>query len=168
MVFQVIAPRQLPKMEIGRHRVEFLYQSPASFASANRPEWLAQMKTEAGLAKVAGVELTLLDMCRYFHRAAGILGVAQAIHDLGKKADPRILAKAAEAYENSSVRRLGYLLERFEHERQARSLQVFASQAKSFKELDPSAKPLVQALGERNEKNRKWKLIINVSVEIDA
>ena len=73
-------------------------------------------KNGGRFAKVAGVELTLLDICRYFHRAAGINGAAQAVHDLGKKADPRILAKAASAYENSAVRRLGYLLERFGHE----------------------------------------------------
>src|SRR5262249_54420991 len=137
MVFQVIAPRQLPQVEIGRQRIQFLYQAPQAFTESNRPEWLAQLKTEAGFAKIAGVELTLLDMCRYFHRAAGINGAAQAVHDLGKKADSGILAKAARAYENSAVRRLGYLLERFGHHRQARVLQPFADKAKSFKDLDP-------------------------------
>ncbi len=76
MVFQVITPRQLPKIDIGRQRIEFLYQAPAGFDKSNRPEWLAQLKTEAGYAKVAGVELMLLDICRYFHRAAGINGAA--------------------------------------------------------------------------------------------
>lgn len=168
MVFQVITPRQLQGIEIGRQRIEFLYQAPAAFAETNRPEWLGQLKTEAGFAKVAGVELTLLDICRYFHRAAGINGAAQAVHDLGKKANPRILAKAASAYENSAVRRLGYLLERFGHIRQANVLQAFAEQAKSFKDLDPGAKPIVAALRAIEEKNSKWKLLINVPVEIDA
>jgi predicted transcriptional regulator of viral defense system len=168
MVFQVIAPKQIRPIEIGRQRVEFLYQAPAAFAESNRPEWLAQLKTEAGFAKVAGVELTLLDICRYFHRAAGISGAAQAVHDLGKKADPRVLAKAASGYENSAVRRLGYLLERFGHDRQATSLRAFAEKAKSFKSLDPAAKPIVAALRETEEKNPKWKLVINAPVEIDA
>lgn len=168
MVFQVIAPRQLPKIELGRQQVEFLYQAPAGFAESNRPEWLAQLKTEAGFAKIAGVELTLLDMCRYFHQAAGINGAAQAVHDLGKKADPRILGKAACAYENSAVRRLGYLLERFGHIRQADALRPFAKKAKSFKDLDPAAKPIVAALRASEEKNPQWKLVINVAVEIDA
>jgi predicted transcriptional regulator of viral defense system len=167
MVFQVIAPRQLPKIEIGRQRVEFLYQTSAAFVKSNRPEWLAQLKTEAGFAKVAGVELTLLDICRYFHRAAGINGAAQAVHDLGKKADPRLLAKAACAYENSAVRRLGYLLERFDHLRQADSLRSFADKAKSFKALDPAVTPIVAELAALDEKNPAWKLIINVPVEID-
>ena len=167
MVFQVIAPEQLRKIEIGRQRVEFTYQAPASFAKLNRPEWLAQLKTEAGFAKVAGVELTLLDVCRYFHRTAGINGAAQVVHDVGKKANPRILAKAATTYENSTVRRLGYFLERFGHSRQARALQAFAKKAKSFKALDPSNKPIVAELAALEEKAPKWKLVINVPVEID-
>jgi predicted transcriptional regulator of viral defense system len=167
MVFQVIAPRQLRRIEIGRQQVEFIYQSPASFVEANRAEWLNRLKTEAGFAKIAGVELTLLDICRYFHRAAGINGAAQSVHDLGNKADPRILAKAAMSYENSSVRRLGYLLEHFGHSRQASALRSFAHKAKSFKALDPSSKPIVAELAGVDEKNRDWKLVINVPVEID-
>lgn len=167
MVFQVIAPRQMPGIEIGRQKIEFLFQSPEAFDEANRSEWLAQLKTDAGFAKVAGVELTLLDICRYFHRAGGINGAAQAVHDLGRKADVRILPRAATAYENSAVRRLGYLLEHFRHSRQANALRAFAEQAKSFKALDPSVKPIVPELAAREERNADWKLIINVPVEID-
>lgn len=167
MVFQVLAPRQLARIEIGRQKIEFLFQSPEAFAEANRPEWLAQLKTDAGFAKVAGGELTMLDICRYFHQAGGINGAAQAVHDLGKNGDARILAKAATAYENSAVRRLGYLLEYFGHARQANALRPFAEQAKSFKVLDPSVKPIVPELAATEERNTDWKLIINVPVEID-
>jgi len=115
MVFQVIAPKQLRAFDIGRHRPQFIYQAPAAFAKTNMPDWLSQMKSEAGFAKVAGVELTLLDCARYFHKAAGINGVAQIVRDIGAKADPGKLAKAAMAYENSAVRRLGYLLDHAGH-----------------------------------------------------
>ncbi len=167
MVFQVIAPRQLPSIKIGRQRVEFLFQSPQAFAKGNRAEWMSQLKTDAGFARVAGVELTLLDICRYFHRAGGIHGVAQAVHDLGNKADARILAKAAGVYENSAVRRLGYLLDRFGHSRQASALRSIAGKAKSFKALDPSARPIVPELAQVDERNADWKLVINVPMEID-
>ncbi len=167
MVFQVIAPRQLPGIEIGRQKIQFLFQSSDSFDKTNRPEWLARLKTDAGFAKIAGVELTLLDICRYFRRAGGINGVAQAVHDLGQKADGRILAKAAAAYQHSAVRRLGYLLEHFGHTRQANALRPFSEQAKSFKALDPSVKPIVPELAMTEERDADWKLIINVPVEID-
>ena len=167
MVFQVIAPRQLPKIDLGRHRIEFIYQEASAFAEVNQPEFLKQFKTSAGYARVAGVELTLLDACRYFHHAAGIDGAAQIVHDLGRKAAPRLLARAARAYENSAVRRLGYLLEFFGHDRQANALRRFAEQAKSYKELDPSLKPIVAELAGEVEKNTDWKLIVNTPLEVE-
>jgi predicted transcriptional regulator of viral defense system len=168
MVFQIVVPKQLRSFEIGRHRLQFVYQAPQSFAEANRPEYLAQMKSEEGFAKVAGVELTLLDCARYLHRAAGINGVAQIVKDLGGKADPRNLAKLANVYENSSVRRLGYLLELSRHARQAKALEPFAREARSLKPLDPAIKPLVASLAHSQERNPKWMLLINERVEVEA
>ncbi len=122
MIFQVIVPKQLRAFDIGRHQLRFIYQTPATFAKINLPDWLSQMKSEAGFAKVAGVELTLLDCTRYFRKTTGINGVVQIISDLAKKADPRKLAKAALIYENSTVRRLGYLLDCTGHAHQAKAL----------------------------------------------
>jgi len=167
MVFQVIAPKQLRAFDIGRHRIQFIYQASAAFAKTNLPDWLSQMKSEAGFAKVTGVELTLLDCARYFHQAAGINGVAQIAHDIGAKADPRKLAKAAAVYENSAVRRLGYQLDYAGHARQAKALEPFARKAKSMKPLDPSGKPLTESPTELCEKDAKWMLVINEPVEID-
>lgn len=167
MVFQVVVPRQLRAIEIGRHRLQFLYQAPGIFARTNKPDWLVQMKSEAGFARAAGVELVLFDCARYFHKAAGIDGLAQIAKDLGARADPRKLASAALCYENATVRRLGYMLERAGHLRQARALEPFAGKAKSIKPLDPSAKPLHAALAGPGEKDMKWKLAINVPVEAD-
>lgn len=166
MVFQVVVPRQLRDFDLGRHRLQFLYQGPEAFAQLNKPDLVGQMKSDAGFAKVAGVELTLLDCVRYFHKAAGINGVAQIAKDIGAKANPGVLAKAAAAYENSAVRRLGYLLDRAGHGRQARALEPFVKQAKTTLRLDPAVKPIVAALAQAHEKDVKWKLIINETVEI--
>ncbi|MCP4766714.1 MAG: hypothetical protein GY875_10630 [Gammaproteobacteria bacterium] len=167
MVFQVIVPKQLRAFDIGRHRLQFIYQAPAAFAKTNLPDWLSQMKSEAGFAKVAGVELTLLDCARYFHKAAGINGVAQIVKDIGARADSRKLVKAAMVYENSVVRRLGYLLDHAGYVRQAKALEPFAMKAKSMKPLDPSIKPLTESLAQLHEINARWKLAINEPVEID-
>ena len=167
MAFQVVVPKQLRDFEIGRHRLQFLYQAPKSFAKLNQPGQLERMKSEAGFAQVAGVELTLLDCARYFHKAAGINGVAQIAKDIGAKAEPRALARAATAYENSTVRRLGYLLERFGHARQASALEPFVKKAKTAVLLDPSVKPLFETLSDLHDKDPKWKLVLNEPVEID-
>ncbi|MEE9322555.1 MAG: type IV toxin-antitoxin system AbiEi family antitoxin [Granulosicoccus sp.] len=167
MVFQVIVPKQLRAFTLGRHRLQFIYPAPATFAKINLPDGLSQMKSEAGFAKVAGVELTLLDCTRYFHKAAGIDGVAQIARDIGAKADPGKLTKAAMAYENTAVRRLGYLLDHTGHTRQGKALEPFARKAKSMKLLDPSAKPLTELVTGLHEKDTKWMLVINEPVEID-
>jgi hypothetical protein len=89
MVFQVIVRRQVRDFDIGRHRLQFLYQTLQTFIQVNRPVLVGQMKSDAGFATVAGVELTLLDCARYFHKAAGLDGVAQIVKDIGAKANPR-------------------------------------------------------------------------------
>ncbi len=170
LVFQVIVPKQIPPLVAGRQRVQFIYQAPDLFRRTNRDVWLAQLKTDAGFAQIAGIELVLLDAVRYFHHAAGLNGTAQIVHDLGRQADVRKLAKAAACYENSTARRLGYLLEHFGHRRQASALRPFTEIAKSVKLLDPSVKhiaALSRATGPTKEAPH-WKLIINAPVEIDG
>lgn len=166
MVFQVVVPRQLRDIDLGRHRLQFLYQAAESFAQVTKPELVSKMKSDAGFANVAGVELTLLDCVRYFHKAAGINGVAQITKDIGAEANPRTLAMAAAVYENSAVRRLGYLLDQAGHGRQANALESFVKQAKTMLPLDPAVKPIVAALAQAHERNAKWKLLINETVEI--
>ena len=167
MVFQVVVPKQLRDFEIGRHRLQFLYQAPAAFEQVNQPAYLDRMKSDAGYAQVASVELTLLDCARYFHKAAGINAVAQIAKDIGAKASPRALTRLAGVYENSSVRRLGYLLERAGHMRQANALQAFVRKAKTPVPLDPSVQPMSASLAALHEKDARWKLVINEPVEID-
>jgi predicted transcriptional regulator of viral defense system len=168
MVFSLIVPRQLRDFELGRHRVQFLYQTPKAFSHVNRPDALDQIKSEEGFANVAGVELTLLDCARYFHKTGGISTVAQIAKDIGAKANSAKLASIAAEYENSSVRRLGFLLDHAGHERQARVLEPFAKKAKTATPLNPANKPLVASLAEHAQKNSRWKLLINEPVEIDA
>jgi predicted transcriptional regulator of viral defense system len=167
MVFQVIVPRQLRDLEVGCHRVQFLYQAPPAFLQANQPEQLERWKNPAGFAQVAGVELTLLDCVRYFHKAAGVNGVAQVVKDLGSQADPRKLARVAVAFENATARRLGFLLDRTGHERQAKALESFVKTAKSFVPLNPAQKPLLESLGLLDERDMRWKLVLNEPVEVD-
>jgi predicted transcriptional regulator of viral defense system len=167
--FQVVTPRQLRPVAVESQRVEFLYQAPTAFARVNRAPWLDTLKSDAGFAQVAGVEVLLLDAVRYFHEAAGLNGAAQIVHDLGGRAHPRQLVDAAQSYENSVVRRLGFLLERFGHGRQAARLRPLAARAKSSKPLDPSVRVvprLADTVG--HAEDATWKLRLNVPVEIDA
>ena len=168
MVFQVIVPRQLRDFEIGRHRLQFTYQTPEVFTLANKPEYLDELKTEAGYANLAGLEVTLLDCVRYFHKVGGINAVAQIVKDIGGKADPRLLGRFRSVYENTSLRRLGYLLDFFGYQRQAKALEPCLAKVKTVVPLDPSSKPLLPALAKEWPRDSKWKLLLNEPVEIDS
>lgn len=167
MVFQVVTPKQMREIKIGRHRVQFLFQESSIFSETNRAEFLSEIKSESGFAKGAGIELLLLDSARYFHRAGGFNGFAQIVHDIGMKAKPLKLARCANYFENSTVRRLGYLLDYFEYKRQAKSLTKFVQKARSYKLLDPSIKQLIDVAAQPEELNRAWMLVVNEQVEID-
>ncbi|MBE7418630.1 MAG: hypothetical protein HS128_12965 [Ideonella sp.] len=161
MVFQVVVPRQLRDFDLGRHRLQFLYQAPTIFNQVNQPALVGQMKSDAGFANVAGIELTLLDCVRYFHKAAGINGVAQIVKDVGAKASPRLLQKAAGAYENSTVRRLGYLLDLAGHARQADALQGFVQRARTALPLDPAAHFNDRGRPFRRDRRRRFSVIVD-------
>ncbi len=168
MVFQVVAPKQLRDLNVGCHRLLFLFQAQQVFSAVNQPEFLDRLKTPAGYAQVAGIELALLDCARYLHDAGGVNGVAQVAKDIGGKADPRRLAKVAQVYEGSVVRRLGYLLELAGHTKVADALLAQASKAKTFVPLDPAVKTFIPALAAEAEKITRWKLLINDPVELDT
>ena len=167
MVFQVIVPKQLRPIQMGRHRIEFLYQSPKLFSQMNQSRWLNDLRTSQGSAQVAGVELTLLDSIRYFHKASGIAGVAQMAKDIGGMAKAENLRQLATLYENSSVRRLGYLMDLFHHDDQAHALKPFAAKAKSYKPLDPSIRPIAGIPLLSSERDAKWRLTISEPIEVD-
>jgi predicted transcriptional regulator of viral defense system len=152
--FQLIVPRPLREVVLGRHKLEFIHQPENAFVRTNRGEWLAELGSGASIAKAAGVELTLLDCARWFHKAGGISAVAQIARELGAKALGRRLAALARAYESSAVRRLGYLLELAQHEEQAKALDPFAEKAK-LKLLDPTSKL------EPGEMSGRWKIAVN-------
>jgi len=63
------------------------------------------------------------------------------------------------------VRRLGYLLEHFGHERQARALQPKVQHAKSVKPLNPAAKPFLERSAAPI--NTDWQLLLNQTIEVD-
>jgi predicted transcriptional regulator of viral defense system len=159
---QLIVPSQLRDFAIGRHKLEFINQTENAFTRTNRPEWLAEMKTKSSIAKAAGVELTLLDCARWFHKAGGISQVAQVARDLGGKSLARRLAPLARDCESSAVRRLGYLLELAGHEQQAKALDRFAQEAKTVKLLDPTSS---EAPGEMSG---RWKIAVNTPVRRDS
>jgi len=153
--FQAIAARPLRELTLGARKLEFLPLAESTFKRTNRAEWLQGLKTDTGEAKLAGIELTLLDCAKWLHKAGGMSQVAQIARMLGARARPVRLAALARAGEGADARRLGYLLELAGHEPQAKALDAIAQQAKTTKLLDPSSK--IQT----GELSGRWKIVVN-------
>jgi hypothetical protein len=50
----------------------------------------------------------------------------------------------------------------------AKALEPFVKKAKTVVPLNPAVTPLVASFAEPREKNSRWKLMINESVEVDS
>jgi len=168
MVFQVVVPRQLPRVVMGRRRVEFVYQEGGAFEWVNRPEWLERMKGDAGYMKVAGVELTLLDCVRYVNRAGGLNNVAQIVRDLGGQVSCKKLRVAARGYGASVSCRLGYLLEWSGHGRQAGALGDAVRGVKSYKRLSTGVMDGGEIFSGVLARDERWRLLINETPEVEG
>jgi predicted transcriptional regulator of viral defense system len=168
MVFQVVVPQQLPRLEIGRQRVEFVYQEGKAFELVNRSDWLGQIKGGAGFVKVAGLELTLLDCVRYVHRAGGLNNVAQIVKDLGGKVSPTKLRQIAKDYGPAVSCRLGYLLEWLGYARQAAGLSDAARGMKSYKPLSTGMLNDMEIFPGEVARDERWKLLLNEMPEVEA
>ena len=168
MAVQVITPRLLRPIQKGRVQVRFLHQQPELFAAVNRPPWIDVIPTPRGYATLAGIELTLADCLRYVRQLAGIDHAAQIVKDLADQARPDRLAELAPLLENTTIRRLGYLLQTQGHPHLAEALQPFAAVSKNWVPLSPpEADPLLPDDMPMSTRDTTWKLIVNHSLELD-
>ena len=168
MAVQVVTPRELRPIQLGRVRVTFLYQQPAAFAQVNCSPWIKKFTTPQGYTTVAGVELTLADCLHYVNQLGGIDHAAQIIKDLADQIDPNRLYALALLLQNTLVRRLGYLLSVMGHPTLATVLEPFAKRSRSWIPLAPrEAEPLVAGAASAPSRDPTWKLILNHTLELD-
>lgn len=156
--FQVVTDRQLRPMAAGRGRIRFFTRHNLATVP------VVQVKTETGVMRVATPEVTALDLLSHLD-AVGQLGhVAAVLVELAPKIDPGLLLEAARR-ENGlpNAQRLGYLLDLVgAGEAGAGLAEWVAEHRPRYRALRPD-RPLGAA-----EKNRRWRLVINERIELDA
>ena len=102
-IFQVIVPKQLRPIAIDRQRIQFIYQAPGAFVAVNKAPG-RPVENRRRLRQGCGRRAPPARRRSLLRQAAGLNGAAQIVHDLGAKANPRKLARAAVFYENSTAR----------------------------------------------------------------
>jgi predicted transcriptional regulator of viral defense system len=157
-VFQVAVSIALAQRDFGRVRLRFVTRSRIN----ELPR--VEMQTPTGNVWVSTPELTALDLVDMPRLSGGLNNATTVIMELAQEPglDSTKLHDAARAFPTATVRRLGYLLARFDADIDLEPLQsVLASQPRVHDSpLDPRA-PL------RGERDQTWNVIVNATVEPD-
>lgn len=152
--FRVVTTQWLKDRDIERVRLRF-----------TTSEHVADMPTErrtapTGYITVATPETTVVDLAWRPSLGGGISNVATVIKEIGKL-DTEVLARIAPLRNRATVRRLGWLIERFRPDLDAHWLRVVARP----EEGEPT---LLVPGHKRGELDRRWGLRINATVEPDV
>jgi len=154
---QVVTSVVLRPLAVGRVRVRFFFRQRMSRTVTER------MKTSSGYFQVSTPETTAFDLVRY--RSVGSIdAVATVVSELAERLDAgRLVALARKTDGPAVLQRLGYLLDRTGHEELTAGLSLLVERQKpKFALLEP------RSTDEVAERNERWRLDINTSIEVET
>ena len=158
-VFQVMVGRQFPDRDFGRVRLRFFTNARA----AHVPVTLINSATTQ--VRVSTPEATVFDLVSRPYASGGPSNVATVIGELAEdgKLDPGRLVSVASLYPQSSVRRMGWMLDFLEIDLDQDRLLPLLTE---FRGGRPNA--YLTPGGRRSGRtNRRWGLVENTAVEPD-
>ncbi len=108
-------------------------------------------------------EATAFDLLRYVHQSGNLNHIATVLDEMAGELDAAALKEAAKDFPLVYAQRLGYLLDCSGHEKLTGALATYVKNQK------PLLFPLLRAGKKPNgtEKNNKWRLTINETLEPD-
>jgi predicted transcriptional regulator of viral defense system len=155
-IFQVICQRQIPNLVIGSSKICFYKSQNMSIIPTQN------FKTPAGYAHVSTPEGTAFDLIRYIHQSGNLNHVATVLSELSESMDSQKLLLIAQKISIRYTQRLGYILDFIGYGPLTDHLYQFVSQK------NPIYTPLRSDHSVENaDKNKKWHLFINETIETD-
>lgn len=156
--FQVITDRFIRPIAVGRTRIRFFTSKFVTQAA------VTDIKTPTGKMWVATAETTAVDLVR-FARAAGQLGnVATVLSELAQSLDPKRLLAAVRVVEDvPNTRRLGYLLDHVHARAVTESVHTWVERQSTRSVPLRSGCYAADAV-----EDRRWRVLVNQSVEVDV
>jgi predicted transcriptional regulator of viral defense system len=145
-------------MVAGRTRLRFFASKYIAGAA------IMDMKTPTGSMRVSTRETTVVDLVRFARSAGGLDNVATVIAEISAEVDPRrLLAAVRLVHDVPNTQRLGYLLD---HAKQRRLSDVIHGW---LERQNPRVLPLRSGQSVSDAKlNRRWNLLVNRPVEMEA
>lgn len=123
---------------------------------------IIEVKTDMGMVKVSGPELTAYDLVYFQNKAGGLNRAATAIDELSEKMDPAILKKmTSRDFSYATLQRLGYILDRvLSRKKLGAGIYGILAGRKIF---PVPLKTIKSKTGFKMDP--KWKIIINETIE---
>ena len=154
--FQVMVEKNRAAIECGGVRVDFF----ARKAIVRVP--VAEVNTPRGVLRLSSPEATAIDLVGYQHHAGGLDAVATVLAELAERLDPEKLAATAGSAPIPWAQRLGYLLERAGVNDRTEGLAKWVrDHATEYARLVPGRRRV-------GERSKRWRLLVNAKVEIEA
>lgn len=126
---------------------------------------IVEKTNETGVFSISSIELTALDVITYESACGGFYNVCLIIDDLKSKIDIEKMIILAKEYPFfSSVQRLGFILEAFSEEEEAKKLQELKEWVIKQK---PSLISLLPSNPRSGEIHHDWKIVKNVKMEFE-
>jgi predicted transcriptional regulator of viral defense system len=164
MEFQVVTDKRLPIIRAGRTKIVFYYRKDLSRVAGG----IEDRKTESGMMKLSGAELTVLDLLRYPQAGGGIDNIVTIMGELGEKLDPEKLAALSSAFERAVVQRLGYLLHWLRLRDHADRLhEALEKRSMQWVELDPALAIDPETTPSPVTQDRRWRVTVRRAPERD-
>lgn len=154
--FQVMVRKNRASVECGEVRVEFFARKAIARVR------VVEVNTPRGVLRISSPEATALDLVGYQGQAGGVDTVATVLAELVERLDAEKLAAAARTAPTPWAQRLGYLLD------QAGAADKTGGLAKWVRGHATECAQLIPGRRRVGERSKRWRLVVNAKVEIEA
>ena len=155
-MMQVMVAENKRDIQCGRVFIKFIKSSELDTAP------IKKIKTRTGYMNISTPEATAKDMLKYITQCGGMNRIATIIDELAESMDSVALKKLAEEDKESLwIRRLGYILDKFNYGELSSSLYPCFDEKSDIVPLVPYAS--ITGV----PRDAKWRIAINTTVESD-
>lgn len=154
--FQVMTTIDKRNIRIAKNQILFFRKKNADMIPGMK------RKTATGYFNISTPEATFLDMVEFYRQLGGLGHVGLVISEMVDQLSPQAIGNVAQYYTNAVVQRGAYLLELLNQQRCCEILDVYFSNRRTiYTYLNPSGNQ------DRANRNPRWKLIINETINIE-
>lgn len=156
MVFQVVVSEQIPAIECGQIRIQFVVHRQAEQCS------FQLRNTEAGVIRIASPETTALELVGYPEHCGYFDNIATVLEELSPHIKAEILLECAQHVPNAWIQRLGVLFDLLGLKDLADALEIGLAERKLYTVPLASWKEMAGV-----PRTYRWNVALNVEVETD-